>query len=231
MLISTGFNKQPALARDGDSSFWRVDTRTPAHELEPSVAADGVNCRFEDGRVWPRLGVSQQPWGQLGTNLIPPGAKLEPSSNWPDYTLQGLVKGRRYTLTWTALPQTGSNGGHLVAFSGNYDAGAPNWSLDNPVQVSQYNSDGTGQRVVTFTSTGNALTLANTDDESLTTGPVAATLTDATPFNVCGYIEFDDPTTDFDNVIVLTDDWRDQSGEDGGRGRAWRVVSGNPSAR
>ena len=31
---------------------------------------------------------------------------------------------------------------------------------------------------------------------------------------------------DTDNGILITDDWRDGGGEDGGRGRAWRILPG-----
>lgn len=96
----------------GDQAFYRVDTRRPPHELEAGMAADAVNCRFEDGRAWPRLCVNQQPWGALATQ------------------------------------------------------------------------------------------------------------------NPCAFARFNDPQA-FDTQVVLTDDWRDAVGEDGGRGRAWRIQSGN----
>lgn len=46
------------------------------------------------------------------------------------------------------------------------------------------------------------------------------------PFNVVGYARFNDPQG-FDSQVVLTDDWRDGGGEDGGCGRAWLIISGN----
>ena len=108
---------QQTPVQDGDQAFYRVDTRRPAHELEAGVVADALNCRFEDGRAWPRLGVNRQAWGVVN------------------------------------------------------DGGA-----------------------------------------------------------VQGYNRFNDPQG-FDTQIVLTDDWRDAVGEDGGRGRAWRIQSANvPSA-
>ena len=108
---------QQTPVQDGDQAFYRVDTRRPAHELEAGVVAEALNCRFEDGRAWPRLGVNRQPWGVVN------------------------------------------------------DGGA-----------------------------------------------------------VKGFNRFNDPQG-FDTQIVLTDDWRTAVGEDGGRGRAWRIQSANvPSA-
>lgn len=40
-----------------------------------------------------------------------------------------------------------------------------------------------------------------------------------------GYARFNDPNG-VDNTVLVTDDWRDGGGEDGGRGRAWRILSG-----
>jgi len=47
--------------------------------------------------------------------------------------------------------------------------------------------------------------------------------------NICGYARFNDPQG-FDIQVVLTDDWRTANGEDGGRGRAYRVQPGNSPA-
>ena len=59
---------------DGDAAFYRVDTRTPAHELARGVCADALNKRFEDGRAWPRFNVEAGPWGVVpkpdGVNLL-----------------------------------------------------------------------------------------------------------------------------------------------------------------
>jgi hypothetical protein len=40
------------------------------------------------------------------------------------------------------------------------------------------------------------------------------------------FSRFNDPDG-VDNLVLVTDDWRTGAGEDGGRGRAWRVLSGN----
>ena len=59
---------------DGDAAFYRVDTRTPAHELPAGVCADAGNKRFEDGRAWPRFNLEAAPWGELpvpaGTTVL-----------------------------------------------------------------------------------------------------------------------------------------------------------------
>lgn len=51
-------------------------------------------------------------------------------------------------------------------------------------------------------------------------------ITPTRPATICGYARFNDPQG-FDTQVVLTDDWRDQTGEDGGRGRCWKIQSGN----
>ena len=50
---------------------------------------------------------------------------------------------------------------------------------------------------------------------------VTAWLGDAA--NTCAYARFNDPGTQTDNGILVTDAWR----SDGGRGRAWRILPGN----
>lgn len=44
--------------------------------------------------------------------------------------------------------------------------------------------------------------------------------------NECGYQRFNDPQG-FDVTLVATDDWRDYAGEDGGRGRVWKILANN----
>jgi hypothetical protein len=107
MLIARGFNGQPALAQDGDKAFWRVDTRTPAHQLPEGVCADAVNCRFDDGKCSPRQGVSQQAWGRL--NIIPSGTTWPAWSGHGDQmvTITGFVPGQKYLFipgTYTTAP-------------------------------------------------------------------------------------------------------------------------------
>lgn len=41
-----------------------------------------------------------------------------------------------------------------------------------------------------------------------------------------GYQRFNDPDG-FDSTVLLTDEWRVNTNDDGGRGRAWRLVAGN----
>jgi len=44
------------------------------------------------------------------------------------------------------------------------------------------------------------------------------------------FSRFQDPGTHLDTLILVTDDWRMGAGEDGGRGRAWLIASGNAPA-
>lgn len=52
-------------AEDGDMEFLRVDTRRAPHTLEPGVFAEATNQRSEYGQLWPRQGISRQPWGNV----------------------------------------------------------------------------------------------------------------------------------------------------------------------
>jgi len=45
-------------------------------------------------------------------------------------------------------------------------------------------------------------------------------------FSTMAYSRFSDPNG-FDNGVLITNDWRDGDGEDGGRGRAYRICPGN----
>lgn len=44
--------------------------------------------------------------------------------------------------------------------------------------------------------------------------------------NQCGFARFNDPQG-LDVMVVATDDWRNLDGEDGGRGRIWKVMANN----
>lgn len=71
-----------------------------------------------------------------------------------------------------------------------------------------------------FTATGPVLTLRGT----IITGSVTAKLYYG--FRPRGFSRFIDPDG-FDNLVVLTDEWRTGAAQDGGIGRAYRVISGN----
>jgi hypothetical protein len=205
MIIATTANRQPALAQDGDEQFWRVDTRTPAHMLAAGVAADAVNCRFEDGRSWPRFGVSQQPWGRTGTNLVTANWTLNGTGFFYS-AVNGFVIGKTYY--WSQQ--------QAVILSSAFFAAA---------QLSPAGTQITTRGYFVATSTTYYL-WANQSEAILNKLPTDTIIENGGP-NVCGYLRYNDPTTEFDTLILLTDDWRDQSGEDGGRGRCWRIVAGN----
>lgn len=174
---------------DGDASFLKVDTRRPPHELEPGVAADAVNKRFEDGRAWPRYGVQGQPWGYA---WVPPvfGAPVPQMSGGViiDYqTAVTVTPGRTYLIIL----------GNAIQVAGVQNTGQVSFTVTPP-----------SSPIYIFTST----TVINTLVIPLS--------------NPCAVTRFNDPNG-FDNIVLVTDDWRDGMGEDGGRGRAWRVISGN----
>ena len=195
---------------DGDPAFYRVDTRTPANELKPGVLADAVNKMLPDGRAWPRWSVNRQPWGVPNppVNLIPPGSVYRDAFNSPNCVLNGiLVAGKQYTLT---LPNPS-----LIYEVLLLNEGIPLLEAYIP-----------GGTPYTFAALGDGISIATTVPVGT---PVVGTLYAVLPprgFNVCGYARFEDPAG-FDTAILLTDDWRNQAGEDGGRGRAWRLIAGN----
>jgi len=204
----------PAL---GDAAFYRVDTRTPAHELPPGVAADATNKRFEDGRAWPRLAVVQEPWGvQWGPNLVPVGATVGSNGFGGGYLLQrALVKGRKYVLLMHQVPPTPQQ---LFIENADWAGGS---TFYNPVYL-------TGKLYVPvyFTAAGDSLLVEDTSLIGTSGVPVTFSVQEVLIQNPRGYHRFSDPNG-FDVTVVVTDDWRNGPGEDGGRGRAWKEQSGN----
>ena len=190
----------------GDAAFYRVDTRTPPHELAAGVCSDATNKRFEDGRAWPRFGVTQQPWGLCGVNLIAAGWTGQ-AHNAPSYVeVTGLKPGATYTLFWASaatLSLAQVNAGPVFI----------------PGQIVRARP--VGENSFTFVAAVDHYWIWTTS--AATTGLVPQVFR---KFNSCGYSRFNDPNG-FDTTVVLTDDWRDNAGEDGGRGRAWKVQSGN----
>ena len=202
---------------DGDAAFYKVDTRRPAHELEAGVVADAVNKRFEDGRAWPRFGVDQQAWGSSGINLIPPGTVwatgffgtnvrvVNPTLGFPPAAgvviTSRLVPGHKY----------------LVLYMG------------NATEIATTSYLGVG-KVVLATRAGQAFIcpaggIIWFNSAEARSGAITAIVTPvgASPR---GYRRFNDPQG-VDTQVLTTDDWRDGLGEDGGRGRVWRIISGN----
>ena len=185
---------------DGDPAFYRVDTRTPAHELGPGVAADAVNKRFEDGRAWPRLCVEREPWGLPAANLIPQGSEYVglPHAK-PYFNLSAIVKpDTEYTIIFGA----DEGGVNLEFLSLDIVSGGP----------------GSMARFTTGEDVSNCSLSSNGAGESVT----AILFASARP-NDCAFVRFNDPEG-FDVTVVVTDEWRP---EDGGRGRVWLIQSGN----
>lgn len=188
-----------------DAAFYRVDTRTPAHELPAGTAADAVNKRFEDGRAWPRHCVNRQPWGRISTNLVSGVYINVPlASQWTQKLITGFTVGKSYFyeignsfLIATAVGSSGPPAGQIFPDGTQIQPG-----LFTATQTSYY----------VFTS------------RTFQSATVTAVIYQVP--NTLAYKRFNDPNG-FDVAVLLTDDWRDGGGEDGGRGRAWRIQSGN----
>lgn len=185
------------LLTDGDAAFLRVNNRSPAHALPPGVAADATNKRFEEGQARPRYGVALDPWGQ--PDFIPLGIYAAGFSESLVATASGLTVGRTYA-----------------------------WKPGNAAALCE-NADGTGTVATsagTFTATQTTY-YAISNDELAEVDERCTAIIRGRVFQTLAYARFNDPVTDTDNAILITDDWRDGTGEDGGRGRAWRIQSGN----
>ncbi|MDE2100128.1 MAG: hypothetical protein KGL39_22930 [Patescibacteria group bacterium] len=186
---------------DGDPGFSRVDTRTPAHLLPPGVAADATNKRFDDGQARPRHNVEQGPWGRplwTGKHVNLIGAGASYSLEGLPYALPFLQTGQRYMILW---------GANEIALAGTVtvrNPGAGNYSLfDGPLA-------------------GDYLTLAGQPGQ-----PVTAEIYLYNPDRQQrAYHRFNDPEG-FDVTVLCTDDWRDGAGEDGGRGRVFKILANN----
>lgn len=192
-------SNQPWLT-DGDVQFKGVDTFAPAHELEPGICADAVNKRFEDGRAWPRNGATSQPWGTVQTL----GQNTVLGQNW-----SGGVTHGNYTVTLS---------GFIVGQKYLFE------TRGNATTLATATSGGAAIPVgVPFLATQVTYYLLSATATGI---PCTAVVVPYPLATVVGSARFNDPQG-FDTQVVLTDDWRDQPGEDGGRGRCWRIQSGN----
>lgn len=186
-----------ALVSDGDQAYYRVDTRLPAHELPPGTLADARNKMLPDGRAWPRWAVNQQAWGVPYVNVV--GGK-----DWPSFGIGGFVsvdvpleKG----VTYFYIKGNSSS----LSIDGHQVLAPPNVYIQPGL----------------FVAPASDMTL-----EAYGHGGQPVTAAIFRIPNPCGYARFEDPDR-FDTGVQLSDDWRDQPGEDGGRGRAWRILPGN----
>ncbi len=186
---------------DGDVGFTRVDNKRAPNMLEPGVVADAQNIRFENGQARARYGVGCQGWGVAGINLVPSNAVWSVLAQ-SYYTLTGLVPGNWYWYQPAndyAMPNVFSLYGAPGDVFTTLNAPGPFQAPPSGTVIfgAEHGSEGVPM-------TGKLLRLG-------------------TPL---GYARFTAPDTT-DNCVLVTGDWRDQAGEDGGYGRAWRITPGN----
>lgn len=191
------------LVTDGDAAFLRVNNRVPAHALPPGEVAAATNIRFEQGKPCPRFGVAREAWGEPYPNLITTTTLTErpPGVAYQSETIT-LEVGKTYYFS----------AGNAAALSSDRTA--------NPVG-SLYIPSGTmldGEFIAEQTTYYVWWQAEDGVVNSATLRVLA---------NTCAYKRFNDPMTQTDNGILVTDEWRDGAGEDGGRGRAWRILPGN----
>lgn len=195
------------LLTDGDAAFIRVNNRVPAHALQPGEVAGALNCRFDRGKPGPRYGVASDDWGKPGAfEILPSNATLDGTSH---YQLLGvLTVGRTYRFR--------NDSGFVI--------GLTILSGTTPVETGPVLSGTTFE----FVSNGDGVDFFATHPGERILGSLRIVPRDG--IHTCAYKRFSDPDTDTDNTVLITDDWRDGTGEDGGRGRAWRIRSGNVPA-
>lgn len=184
-------------AADMDIAFVKVDNRRAAHQLEPGTVAEALNLAFEQGQARTRPGVNLQEWGTLHRNLV--------TGVWDDddgHVVSGLVAGKRYVY----------QAGNSARLTSAYDA----------TPEGEWSAAGVEIGPGTFTATQTTYYLWWPSYSVAGKEVTAVVRRIETP---CGYGRFNDPNG-VDNAVLLTDDIRDGEGEDGGRGRAWRIQPG-----
>jgi hypothetical protein len=200
---------------DGDAAFLRVNNRDPAHALNPGEVAAAVNCRFDQGRPGPRHGVALDGWGTPG-NVAAGFTWLLGNEDWAYAAVYPLEVGREYVLHWReSFLMTYT----IISAGGVYPApGSGFYTTDD---ADTYGGELVDSPIYRFTATDTTLYLfAPTAHLG---GAVRAIIRPAA--NACAYARFSDPFTATDNGVLLTDEWR--TDDDGGRGRAWRIIPGN----
>lgn len=185
------------LIADGDAAFLRVNNRLPAHALAPGEAASARNVRFEQGQPRPRFGVALDAWGVPGTNLATTTTVSGPNRYFVETVT--LEVGATYLL----LPgnATGMSVEQVVYEPGGYVPGQDLFTgpLFTAEQATYY----------IFWNYSEGVTYSST---------LLVKVSDT-----CAYGRFSDPVSGHDMGVLVTSEWRD----DGGRGRAWRILSGN----
>jgi len=193
----------------GDPAFYRCDTFRSAHDLPAGTVAEAENCRFEDGRAWPRHGLNEQGWGRRVVSRLPRTTTLY-SVYTPTWTgigsppwyysaaITGLTAGRTYLVTL-------GNAQKLVARD---EFNAPAVAANGRLVATQ-------STYYFYRPYGGYFA-----------GIVDGFLDELAADTPCGFARFNDPQA-YDTAILVTNAWREAAGEDGGRGRAWRIQSGN----
>lgn len=196
---------------DGDAAFLRVNDRDPAHTLEPGTVAAATNCRLENGQPRPRYGVALDDWGRCVplTNLLAGQSWTVQATANSYYRLTGLTVGHTYRVQIVTATTISQGRFTLLGEFG-------------PLLILATYA---GPGLYEFVATSDALYLWA---PHTTTGSIAETWVDPSErpdVATCAYKRFSDPGTDTDQTILITDEWR--TDEDGGRGRAWRILPGN----
>ena len=194
------------LMTDGDAAFLRVDNRRPAHALEPGVVARAINCRFDQGKPGPRHGAALDDWGK-------PSAHIAVPTKYPAGELLGnvyvMVTGLVVGKTYEYDAETG-----VELWSDFYALAGPATYFGLGAQLAE--GSFVAAQTYYYLITANDTFYGRRIKARIHRGE-----------RVRAYARFSDPTTGTDNTVLLSDDWRDGGGEDGGRGRAWRITPGN----
>lgn len=186
---------------DGDNGFTKVNSFLPSHELSPGEVAGALNKRFEDGRAWPRWNVNCQGWGRPGTNLV--GSVSFPSGASYEVTVSAFVVGQRYRYVMGNAAGIATGGTSIV----------PTGSVAT--------GDGNVQQHGSFIATQATYKVFGAS----ATASLAVTTEIVRVGNVCAFARFNDVYGE-DHLVLVTDEWRDFAGGDGGRGRGWRIRAG-----
>lgn len=213
---------------DGDEYFQKVNDRDAPQVLPPGVAAAAMNQRFENGQCLPRYGVGSQEWGRVDRGLVSQnpvrgipqylGAHTSPPlppATWNYYQISGFIVGRTYYAFPFVKFTNPAEGVTVQAFAG------------LTTQAPSFGTEPTGPYIQPglFVATATTYYLYFYANNSVS--PTDGLVSDIYQVqNPRGYSRWtaEDGT---DNCVLLTDDPRDQAGEDGGVGRAWRINPGN----
>lgn len=194
---------------DGDDVFIKVDTQRAAGQLEPGVVADAVNTRFEFGEAWPRLGVARQPWGDRTVNLVDTTTLNALATDGTVYavltTITGFTIGETYS--WTKVNSTSLSTGYV-------SSATLIWEATGTVYTES----------TTFVATATTYYLLLQSTTNPGTPYYWRDIITTDDYSPIALARFNDPDG-VDNLVLITDEWRTDT--DGGRGRAWRIKSGN----